>query len=271
MDLLRRGWSGYTGDTTYDTLIACALAFAGFVFLISWVIPSPYGRFSSAKYGISLPPRIGWFLMELPATVSFLYFYFRGPRRFEVVPLVFLCMWLIHYGNRGFYFPSRMRVARGDKSSFGILVIVVGWAVTSLHGYFHATFFTRLGAHYTTAWLSDPRFLIGLALYYTSYALNLHSDAVIRNLRSVEEVESGAKVYRIPRGGLFRWVTNASYLSELTAWAGFALCTWSLAGVFIFMISAANLVPRAFATHRWYRRRFADYPPERKALIPYLL
>ena len=81
---------------------------------------------------------------------------------------------------------------------------------------------------------------------------------------------AGTKEYRIPRGGLFRWVSSPSYLTELGAWAGFALCTWSLAGVFIFLISAANLVPRAFATHRWYRERFPDYPPERKALIPYV-
>jgi 3-oxo-5-alpha-steroid 4-dehydrogenase 1 len=260
----------YTGDPTYDTLLACALGFAGLVFVISWCLPSPYGRFASAKYGISLNPRLGWFLMELPATLSFLYFYWRGPRRGELVPLVFLAMWLVHYANRGFLFPLRMRVARGDKSSFSLTVIVVGWGVTALHGYFHASYFTRFG-HYTNAWLSDPRFLAGFFLYYLSYALNLHSDAVIRGLRTVEEVAAGEKKYRIPQGGLFRWVTNASYLTELCAWAGFALCTWSLAGVFIFTISLGNLVPRAWATHRWYRNRFPEYPPERRALVPFLL
>jgi 3-oxo-5-alpha-steroid 4-dehydrogenase 1 len=259
----------YTGDVTYDTLLGCALAFAGFVFIISWFLPSPYGRFASTRFGLSLDPRLGWFLMELPATVSFLYFFLHGPRRGELVPLVFLCMWLIHYGNRGFYFPSHMRVA--GRSSFSLTVIVVGWMVTSLHGYFHATYFTRLGTHYGNEWLRDPRFLAGFVIYYTFYALNLHSDAVIRNLRTAEEVASGQKTYRIPQGGLFRWVTNASYLTELCAWAGFALCTWSLAGAFILLVSLGNLVPRAWATHRWYRERFPDYPPERKALVPFLL
>ena len=36
-------------------------------------------------------------------------------------------------------------------------------------------------------------------------------------------------------------------------------------------LSAANLVPRALATHRWYRERFPDYPQDRKALIPFVL
>lgn len=261
----------YTGDATYDTLLTCALGFAAFVFAISWFLPSPYGRFASRRFGLSLSPRLGWFLMELPATLSFLFFYFHGPRRAEPVPLLFLAMWLVHYGNRGFWFPYRIRVARGDRASFSAMVILVGWGVTSLHGYFHATFFTRLGPHYTTAWLTDPRFLIGFGVYYLCYALNIHSDGIIRALRAPAELAAGVKEYRIPRGGLFRWVTSPSYFTELVGWAAFALCTWSLAGVFIFVISIANLVPRAFATQRWYRERFPDYPPERRALIPFLL
>jgi 3-oxo-5-alpha-steroid 4-dehydrogenase 1 len=209
--------------------------------------------------------------MELPASVTFLYFYFTGPNRAETVPMVFLCVWLVHYGNRGWYFPWSIRSPRGSRASFSLMVIAVGWVVTSLHGYLHAAFFSTHGAHYTVDWLTDPRFLIGLPIYAISLALNIHSDAIVRGLRTRNEVAMGEKVYRIPRGGLFRWVTNPAYLSELTAWAGLALCTWSLAGVFIFAVSAANLVPRAFATHRWYRERFPDYPPERKALIPYLL
>jgi 3-oxo-5-alpha-steroid 4-dehydrogenase 1 len=263
-----RPW--YTGDATYDTLLAGALAFAGLVFVISWFLPSPYGRFASARLGLRLDPRLGWFLMELPATLSFVAFFLAGPRRGELVPLIFLGMWLVHYGNRGFLFPARMRVAAGDRASFSLVVVVVGWGVTTLHGYFHAAFITRLGAHYTAAWLTDPRFLVGFAVYYACFALNVHSDAIIRNLRTPAEVAAGEKVYRIPRGGLFRWVTSPSYLAELVGWAAFALCTWSLAGVFITAISLANLVPRAHATHRWYRARFPDYPRERRALIPYL-
>ena len=258
----------YTLDPTYDSLLALALTLAACVFVASWFLPSPYGRFASRRWGPSVGPRLGWFLMELPATVSFLYFFARGPRSREVVPLVFLAMWLVHYANRGFYFPLSMRVPRGGRPTFSLLVVGFGWLVTTLHGYFHAAFFTRLGSHYTRAWLGDPRFLAGLAVYYAAFAGNLHADAILRGLRTRDEVAAGDKVYCIPRGGLFRWVSCPSYLTELVAWAGFALCTWSLAGVFIFLVSAANLVPRAMATHRWYREKFSDYPTERRALIP---
>ena len=60
------------------------------------------------------------------------------------------------------------------------------------------------------------------------------------------------------------------HFSELVFWIGFAVFTWSPAGIYIFAISAANLVPRAIATHKWYQERFPDYPKERKALIPFI-
>jgi hypothetical protein len=44
--------------------------------------------------------------------------------------------------------------------------------------------------------------------------------------------------------------------------------SWSLAGAAFALWTLANLVPRAGAHHRWYRARFADYPPERRALLP---
>ncbi|MGC4116644.1 MAG: methyltransferase [Myxococcales bacterium] len=260
----------YTGDSTFDTVLTVALALAAVVSLTSPFVASPYGRFADAKWGFAVDPRLGWFLMELPSSVVFLLFFFQGPHRFEPVPLVFLGIWCVHYANRGFFFPASMRVPKGAKASFGMLVLGMGWVVTSLHGYLNGTFASSFAGR-DTSWFTDPRFLFGLALYATSLALNIHSDAIVRNLRTKEEVQAGTKVYRIPQGGLFRWISSPSYLTELTAWAGFAILTWSLAGLFIFAISCANLLPRVFATHRWYKERFPDYPAERKALIPFVL
>ena len=262
----------YTGDPTYDGVLTGAFVLVGLVILGGLVVQSPYGRFASEKFGFNFSPRMGWFLMELPATLSFLLFFVTGDRPFELVPLVFLAMWLIHYGNRGFAFPYLMRVPRGAKGSFSLTVVSMGWIVTSLHGYLNAAFITTHGTHFGREWLTDPRFLIGLAIYYSGYAMNLHSDHIVRNLRTREEVVSGEKVYRIPYGGLFRYVSSPSYLTELWAWIGFAICTWSLGAVFVLLISCANLIPRAFATHKWYLEKFPDeYPRDRKVLVPFVI
>ena len=264
--------SWYTGNTAYDTVLTIAFGLVAFVLAAAPFVQSPYGRFASKRFGVNLDPRLGWFLMELPATLSFLYFFlFHGERRAELVPIIFLVIWLIHYGNRGFAFPMLMRVPIGQTSSFSITVVVMGWIVTTLHGYLNAAFISTHGEHFTREWLSDPRFLVGLAIYYTGYVLNIHSDRIVRRLRTKEEVATGEKVYRIPRGGLFEYISNQSYFTELVAWSGFALCTWSLGGVFILAISAANLIPRAFATHKWYLEKLEDYPKDRKVLIPFVL
>lgn len=246
----------------------------GYLFLIivgAFFVKAPYGRFASDSYGFSLSPRMGWFLMELPATLSFVFFYFQGSNKAELVPLLFLGVWLIHYGNRGFVFPLLMRVANGQRGSFSFMVISAGWLVTTLHGYLNAVFISHLSTHLTAEWLSDPRFIIGMVIYVFGYTMNLHSDHIIRNLRSKQEVESGKKIYRIPRGGLFNYVSSPSYFTELVSFTGFAIATWSPGALFVLGVSAANLIPRAFQTHQWYKEKFTDYPKNRRVIFPGIL
>jgi 3-oxo-5-alpha-steroid 4-dehydrogenase 1 len=260
----------YTGDPTYDTALAIGFAIVAVIAVAALFIQTPYGRFADDKYGISLDPRLGWFLMELPSMVVFLYFYSKGPNAVAPFPLFVLFVWVVHYANRGFLMPALMRVPLGQRSSFSLFVVAIGWLVTSLHGYLNGSWASTYANHVGWDWFSDPRFIVGVLLYYGGLLFNLHSDHTLRQLRTKEEAAQGVKKYRIPRGGLFEYVSSPSYFSELVFWAGFALFTWSLAGVFILTISMANLVPRAIATHAWYREKFSDYPPERRILVPFI-
>lgn len=263
--------SWYTGNITFDTVLAIGFAFAAFTVLGSLFVQSPYGRFASDKMGINLHPKLGWWLMELPATAVFLWFYVQGPRALELTPLVLGAIWMVHYGNRGWFFPLSIRAVPGKRSTFSITVMALGMFVTSAHGYLNATFFTEYGKHLTPEWLTDPRFLVGVVVYYCGFGLILSSESIVRNLRDPAKLESGRSDYKIPYGGAYRWVSSPQYLGELVAWTGFSILTWGLPGVMILLISAGNLVPRAFATHRWYREQFPDYPPEREALIPFVV
>ena len=80
---------------------------------------------------------------------------------------------------------------------------------------------------------------------------------------------------RVQRGlitdGMHRYVRHPNYLGEIVMWTGWAVATWSTAGLAFALYTAANLLPRAVAHHRWYRRQFPDYPAHRRALIPGLL
>lgn len=261
----------YTGNQTFDTVLAIGFAFAAFTIVASLFSQSPYGRFASDQWGINLNPKLGWWLMELPATVVFLWFFVQGPYATHPTALVLAAIWCLHYGNRGWFFPLSLRVAPNHRSTFSVVVMVMGMFVTTIHGYLNASFFTEFGSHlHSVGWLADPRFLAGLAVYGAGFALIVHSEAIVRRLRD-PDAGAGQSEYKIPYGGGFRYVSSPQYLGELTAWAGFSLMTWGLPGVMIFLISAGNLVPRALATHKWYRERFPAYPADRKALIPHVL
>jgi protein-S-isoprenylcysteine O-methyltransferase Ste14 len=90
---------------------------------------------------------------------------------------------------------------------------------------------------------------------------------ILRSLRKPEE-NSG---YKIPRGGFYSVVSCPNYFGEIMEWIGWAILTWSLAGLTFAFWTTANLLPRAISHHKWYKEQFEDYPEKRKALIPFLL
>ena len=238
-----------------------ALAVVTFLYLLRYT--APFGRhYAGAGWGPHISNRIGWVVMELPATALFALIYFNGEASRQWVPLVFLAMWQAHYVHRTFVFPFRIRT--GGKT-IPIAVVGAGFAFNVVNAYINARFVSSIG-EYSTDWLTDPRFIAGLAIFAAGMALNIRSDNILLKLRG-----SGSTGYAIPCGGAYRYVSCPNYLGEIIEWAGWALATWSLAGFAFFLYTAANLAPRALSHHKWYHTRFPDYPPNRKALIPGIL
>jgi steroid 5-alpha reductase family enzyme len=163
--------------------------------------------------------------------------------------------------QRTLVYPVLMRAG----GRMPVAVVAMALAFNLLNAFINARWISALG-HYPAAWLVDPRFIVGAALFLLGYAVNLHSDRVLRRLRG-----PGQSGYRIPYGGLYRYVSCPNYLGEIVEWFGWALATWSPAGLAFAVYTTANLAPRAWQNHRWYRERFPDYPPERRALVPHLL
>ena len=138
-------------------------------------------------------------------------------------------------------------------------------AFNTLNAYVNARWIGQLGT-YTVGWLTDVRFLVGATVFLAGWFGNLRSDEILRTLR-----KPGEMGYGIPRGGLYRWISTPNYFCEIIEWFGWAIATWSTAGLAFAVYTTANLLPRALRHHAWYRAQFPDYPADRKALIPYLL
>lgn len=239
------------------------LGVGAIAFGLLWFVTAPYGRHVRSGWGPTISSNLGWVLMECPAVLVFGGFFLLGDRQTAPVHLVFLAMWMLHYVNRAFVFPFRRR---GGQRPMPLSIVGGGFLFNLVNGYLQSRWLNTLSPLYDVDWLTDPRFVVGAAVFVAGWAINTHSDGVLRDLRRSKDTG-----YVIPTRGLFRWVSNANYFGEMVEWTGWAIATWSLPGAVFALWTIANLAPRAFSNHRWYRETFDDYPEHRKALIPFLL
>ncbi len=245
----------------HSWVVWALIAASPVVVLVLLFVKAPYGRHAEAGWGPTLGARASWVVMESPTVLVFLAVFAAGAHRAELVPLVLLGIWQFHYVRRTFVFPFLIRPS-GKRTA--LVVVVAALLFNSLNAYVNARWISHLGG-YDAGWLLDPRFVAGAALFAFGWALNVHSDRVLIHLR-----KPGETGYKIPFGGGYRFVTSPNYLGEILEWTGWAILTWSLAGLSFALFTTANLAPRALANHRWYREKFDDYPPERRALVPFV-
>jgi 3-oxo-5-alpha-steroid 4-dehydrogenase 1 len=250
-------------STFYHWLVIAWMALAAVTFFVLFFVDAPYGRFTRGGWGPRMSARWGWVLMESPVLITFLVIYGLSDRKSNPVTLVFLVFWVAHYLHRSFIYPFRVHSSR---PSITVSVIALGAGFNVGNGYLNARFLYALGPELQTSWLLDPRFVAGALLFWFGYVLNQHSDRVLIELRT-----NGEAGYKIPYGGAYQFVSCPNYLGEMVEWGGWALACWNPGALAFFVWTVANLTPRAVRTHRWYRDEFPDYPPRRKALLPFIV
>jgi 3-oxo-5-alpha-steroid 4-dehydrogenase 1 len=247
----------------YRWLVVAWMALAVVTFVLLFFVTAPYGRFTRSGWGPRISARLGWILMETPVLVTFLVLYGLSDRKSSPVSLVLVVLWLVHYVHRSLVYPFRLRSSR---PSITLSVIAMGALFNVGNGYLNGRYLFSLGPELPLSWLTDPRFIVGILLFFAGYGLNQYSDRVLIGLRS-----QGESAYKIPSGGAYRLISCPNYLGEMMEWAGWALLCWNLGALAFFVWTVANLAPRAIKTHRWYRETFPDYPERRKALLPFVL
>lgn len=252
------------GSSWYEGLLWSVFVISPLVVIALVFMPAPYGRHADRRFGPSMPTRLAWVVMEAPSSLLFAGVFFVGPRALEPVPLVLFGLWQVHYAQRAFVYPFLLRTGKGGRTP--IAICAMGFLFNCVNSVLNAGWIASTEAGYGAAWMTDPRFLLGVGLFAGGYAINRWADAVLRNLR-----KPGEKGYRIPRGGLYERISSPNYFGEMIEWLGWAVATWSLPGLAFFVFTVANLLPRAVSHHRWYQRTFPDYPKKRKAAIPFLL
>lgn len=246
----------------HQSLVAIGFILAPLIFLSLLFYDAPYGRFARDGWGPRVSAAWGWFLMEIPAVFVIVLCFVVGNGLAPSTAWLLIGLWEIHYVHRAIVYPLRRRTAGKNVT---VSVVLMGFTFQLFIGYTNGRYLGLHADEYTVQWLTDPRFLVGAALFVSGFAINFWADNELLNLR-----KRLGKGYHVPHSGLYRYVSCPNYLGEIVEWIGFAIAAWSVPALLMAVWTAANLVPRALANHKWYRATFPDYPETRKAVIPRL-
>ena len=235
------------------------------VFIALYFVTAGYGVFYNKKWGPTVPNKLGWVLMESPVFVVMILLCVFSERSTNLVCLIFLILFEIHYFQRSFIFPFLIR----GKSVMPLSVILMGVVFNVLNALMQGgwIFYVSPENMYDVQWLVTPQFIIGTIIFFAGMIINIHSDYVIRHLRKLGDTR-----HYLPKKGMFKYVTSANYFGEFVEWLGFAILTWSLSGAVFALWTFANLAPRAAKIYDNYKKEFGNELDTQKVkrIIPFI-
>uniref|UniRef100_A0A7S2RZE2 3-oxo-5-alpha-steroid 4-dehydrogenase C-terminal domain-containing protein n=1 Tax=Mucochytrium quahogii TaxID=96639 RepID=A0A7S2RZE2_9STRA len=219
------------------------------------------GRFIENASEKLVPSNSGWMIMESPSfAIPFVIVLFFTQSIFDqsIGNKVALGGFMLHYFHRSFIYAS---LHRGSPMPFA--TVFGSFIFTTSNGLAQGISLGRLD-HVDV----NIRFWVGLVIFLLGMIANIHSDHYLITLRKTDEY--GKRVYRIPQGGLFEFISAPNLIGEVVEWAGYAImCNFSIPALCFAVSSFGVLVSRAKHVHRDYQSRFkSKYPTGRRAVIP---
>ena len=244
---------------TFYILITIWVVIAVGTFIYLFFDNAPYGRHIRKGWGVVIPARIAWVIMESPCVILMIAFGLIVKDQLQLVHQVFLLLWLTHYIHRTFIYPLVIQITNPSMpisiAASAFFFNIINVTIQAI-GIFYYT-------QYSNEWLSSTPFLIGLGFFLLGMFINIRSDYIMIALKKRK-----GPGYHLPNSFLYKHLSAPNYFGEIIEWIGWAILTSSISGVVFLIWVIANLFPRALAHHRWYLSKFENYPKNRKAIIP---
>jgi len=136
-------------------------------------------------------------------------------------------------------------------------VILMAITFNLMNAFLNGRYIFTLSTQYTTHWLTDPRFIAGIALFIIGYLINRSSDRILRiSARRVKPVIKFRERF-LPLDSC-RTILGRLWSGAVGHWrhgrCRLAFAVWTI----------ANLAPRARSNHKWYRETFLIIPKSAK-------
>ncbi|KAK1373144.1 Steroid 5-alpha-reductase DET2 [Heracleum sosnowskyi] len=257
----------FSDESLFNTSLLSLFLMGPPTFIACQFLTAPYGKHHRRGWGPSISPPLAWFLMESPTLWLTLLIFPMGQNYNNPKAHLLISPYLFHYFHRSVIYPFRQFLKfrrRNTTSGFPVSVALMAFGFNVLNAYLQSRWVSHYAEFEGDEWFWW-RFSCGLVVFVSGMAVNVRSDMVLVGLKSEGDG------YKIPKGGLFKWVSCPNYFGEIVEWAGWALMCGSRVGFGFLVYTCANLVPRAGANHRWYLEKFGeDYPKNRKAVIPFV-
>ena len=229
-------------------------------FILLQFVTAPFGKHApnvnTWKFGPLWNARLCWLIMESP---NVLHVWRRSDcfvsAHINLHRKLLLALFGVHYFNRAVVYSYRMS---NSSKPMPLAIMMSALLFCCFNGYLQVESLCQKS--YPP--INQYQYFLGLTFFVVGFMINLDSDNILRKLK---QQRNG---YSIPVGGLFTYVSCPNFLGEIIEWIGFAIACGSKASFSFAFYTCCNLIPRAFAHHRWYVKSFKDYPTNRGALIP---
>lgn len=211
----------------------------------------------SKQQVVKLSSRAGMFLVYAPAflaAVASLALYPSRDLRFLLVSSALV----IHFFKRCF---EVLFVHKYSSS------MVLDSAIVICLGYLSSTVLMIYSQYLVGTTYPEPATdlkFIGVPLFLLGICGNFYHHYLLSKLRGE------GNEYKIPKGGLFGLVICPHYLFEILAFVGVSFIAQTPYSLSFTMGTIFYLTGRSYATRRWYRSKFEDFPDSIKALIPFV-
>ncbi|XP_077342411.1 3-oxo-5-alpha-steroid 4-dehydrogenase 2 [Lithobates pipiens] len=246
-----------------DFYLSSTLIIVGLLFLLRQLTePAGYGKHVPKKTKTNftlISAKYGWFIQESPSFFVPVLIVLYNQQWDTLGSKMLLVMFCGHYFQRSFIYSV---ITKGRPTPLYIVILAVIFC--SYNGFLQGHCMVYV-ATYPENWYTDIRFLSGVIIFIIGMGINIHSDYILRNLRKPSDFG-----YKIPQGGMFKYVSGANYFGEIVEWFGYAIATWSLPGFAFALFTLCSIGPRAYHHHKFYLLEFKHYPRERKAVIPFI-
>ncbi|WWC62087.1 uncharacterized protein I303_104677 [Kwoniella dejecticola CBS 10117] len=281
-----------------------------------WHLDAPFGRFSSKTSNLNVNGNIAWAAAELVSPITFATTLLVNPHPPLNYPSRILAgLYFAHYAHRAIVSPL---ILSPKRSPLHVVVALAMGLFNLFNGYLVAAGLAFYPPEAEISW----KFWIGVAGWAIGFLGNVYHDEVLNDLRRLpgdrlvtsrlsEDEDPKAGRYKIPRGGLYKFVSFPNYFSEWIEWTFYALAATSpsvsnslvplpplahlrlhagLRGSLVKLIAkiwwppyllhpawmfvlaeVACMLPRALRGHQWNQEKLKGYPKDRKAVIPGLL